>query len=390
MGLTEVPSLMFHQFEETHPKSGFPLASSWLLGDHLGSTSMVVNASGVMVNETRYSTFGETRYQYIAPNETLRTDYLYTGQRQEAEIGLYYYVARWYDPAIGRFTQADIVVPDPGVALGYDRYAYSWNNPVKFIDPSGYTPCLDGICEVGVGQNGNSVSFTNIFGRSASNYHIGNIQLLNFGGAHLSSMGFDMTGDFSGDGNNHQARSILQKFVGILAEKTSTNSNEIQASTVELAVVIGADIEDLIAVLSGHIGEGWKMDLSGWDKSNNFRDNLSILASTTPLGPYETFDELSFGADRMGMNEKYADPLLDSPVNNQVHHIWFYLQVGYYKGAPIAALGNLWHEKWSNDGGQSQQDIDAGVWGYTAGQALRLKKWNLSDLAAHIRSDLGE
>jgi RHS repeat-associated protein len=127
---------------------------NWLLGDHLGSTSMVANASGTVVNEVRYSAFGETRYQYIAPNETLRTDYLYTGQRQEAEIGLYYYVARWYDPAIGRFTQADSVVPNPTMSISFDRYGYASNNPINYLDPSGHfpqesgnnVPCLDGIC----------------------------------------------------------------------------------------------------------------------------------------------------------------------------------------------------------------------------------------------------
>jgi len=122
---------------ETISKPGsFEQIPSWLLGDHLGSTSMVTDASGGMVSEVRYSAFGETRYQ----NGTLTTDYLYTGQRQEAEIGLYYYVARWYDPAIGRFIQADSVVPDAASALGFDRYAYVNNNPLKYVDPSGHCP----------------------------------------------------------------------------------------------------------------------------------------------------------------------------------------------------------------------------------------------------------
>jgi len=112
----------------------FHTSCSWLLGDHLGSTSMVADASGVMVSEVRYSAFGETRYQ----NGTLTTDYLYTGQRQEAEIGLYYYVARWYDPAIGRFIQADSIVPDPASAVGFDRYAYVNNNPLNSVDPTGH------------------------------------------------------------------------------------------------------------------------------------------------------------------------------------------------------------------------------------------------------------
>jgi len=114
---------------------------SWLLGDHLGSTSMATDDTGVLVSEARYSAFGEVRYD----SGTMTTDYLYTGQREEAEVGLYYYVARWYDPAIGRFVQADSVVPNPGSALGYDRYSYGYNNPVKHNDPSGHEPiCLDG------------------------------------------------------------------------------------------------------------------------------------------------------------------------------------------------------------------------------------------------------
>lgn len=48
--------------------------------------------------------------------------------------------ARWYDPAIGRFTQADSIVP-PGVQ-GLDRYAYVNNNPLQYTDPTGHTPII--------------------------------------------------------------------------------------------------------------------------------------------------------------------------------------------------------------------------------------------------------
>ncbi len=90
------------------------MGCSPLLGDHLGSTSMTVNSDGTLLSEVRYSAFGEERYS----SGTMTTDYLYTGQREEAEVGLYYYVARWYDPAIGRFIQADSIVPNPGSAVG--------------------------------------------------------------------------------------------------------------------------------------------------------------------------------------------------------------------------------------------------------------------------------
>ncbi|MEZ4711502.1 MAG: RHS repeat-associated core domain-containing protein [Caldilineaceae bacterium] len=66
------------------------------------------------------------------------TSFKYTGQRQEAGIGLYFYGARWYDPALGRFTQPDTIVPNPGDAQAFDRYAYVLNNPLKYHDPTGH------------------------------------------------------------------------------------------------------------------------------------------------------------------------------------------------------------------------------------------------------------
>jgi hypothetical protein len=47
-----------------------------------------------------------------------------------------YYNARWYDPALGRFAQADSIIPD-GVQ-GLDRYAYVNNNPMRYTDPTGH------------------------------------------------------------------------------------------------------------------------------------------------------------------------------------------------------------------------------------------------------------
>jgi RHS repeat-associated protein len=84
----------------------------------------------------RYKAFGATRFTSGATPTTFR----YTGQREEAGLGLYYYGARWYDPALGRFIQADTIVPNPGDAQAYDRHAYGYGNPVKFSDPSGHCP----------------------------------------------------------------------------------------------------------------------------------------------------------------------------------------------------------------------------------------------------------
>jgi RHS repeat-associated protein len=69
------------------------------------------------------------------------SDYRYTGQREESEIGLYFYQARFYDAALARFIQADTIVPQPGDIKSYDRYAYVYNNPINYNDPTGHMAC---------------------------------------------------------------------------------------------------------------------------------------------------------------------------------------------------------------------------------------------------------
>jgi RHS repeat-associated protein len=107
----------------------------YLLSDHLGSTSIVTNSVGTVVSENRYKAWGEVRYT----SGTTPTKYTYTGQyTYTSDFGLMYYNARWYDPALGRFAQADPMVQNPYYSTSYDRYSYVYNNPVKYIDPTGY------------------------------------------------------------------------------------------------------------------------------------------------------------------------------------------------------------------------------------------------------------
>jgi RHS repeat-associated protein len=117
---------------------------NYIIGDHLGSTSLVTDAAGVVVSQQQYKAWGETRY--TSGSEATR--YQYTGQYSyELDFGLQFYNARWYDSSLGRFTSADTIVP--GGVQGYDRYAYANNNSLRYVDPDGHEAgnCYDrGYC----------------------------------------------------------------------------------------------------------------------------------------------------------------------------------------------------------------------------------------------------
>ncbi|MBO9371518.1 MAG: RHS repeat-associated core domain-containing protein [Chloroflexi bacterium] len=67
------------------------------------------------------------------PRGVIPTDRRFTGQRQEADLGLYDYRARFYDPTLGRFLQPDPLVPEPGHSQALNRYAYVYNNPLMCL-----------------------------------------------------------------------------------------------------------------------------------------------------------------------------------------------------------------------------------------------------------------
>lgn len=107
----------------------------YTLGDHLGSTSLVVDAQGNEVGHVIYDAYGQ-----IVENTVplTLTDRLFTGQVFDASTGLYYYNARYYDPLTGQFTQPDSVVGDPLNPAAWNRFSYVYGNPVNLVDPSGY------------------------------------------------------------------------------------------------------------------------------------------------------------------------------------------------------------------------------------------------------------
>lgn len=109
----------------------------------LGSVTQVTNAAGAIVEQYEYDAYGQVSFfnGAYAPltASAIGNPVLFTGQRYDAESGLYFYKARYYSPVLGRFLQRDPL----GFVDGMSVYEYVFSNPVNWIDEFGLcsSPC---------------------------------------------------------------------------------------------------------------------------------------------------------------------------------------------------------------------------------------------------------
>ena len=107
--------------------------------DMLGSTTVLFDDAGNAVWKGEISAFGDVVLGEWIGEELFDERVRFTGKDYDEVTGLYYFNARWYDPQLGRFTSED------PVRDGMNWHVYTYNNPLKYTDPTGLDPNYAGM-----------------------------------------------------------------------------------------------------------------------------------------------------------------------------------------------------------------------------------------------------
>jgi RHS repeat-associated protein len=102
---------------------------TYFLTDAIGSTIALTDATANIQQRYDYEPYGEVK---ATGTTGLTNPYQYTGRENDGN-GLYYYRARYYDPATKRFISEDPLQE----AAGINSYGYVGGNPISLIDPTG-------------------------------------------------------------------------------------------------------------------------------------------------------------------------------------------------------------------------------------------------------------
>jgi RHS repeat-associated protein len=103
------------------------------LFDGLGSIVGLTDSNGTLVSTYQYDPYGNL----TSSTGSVANPWRFAGGYFDSSTGLYKYGTRYYDSAIGRWSQQDPVRGHLDDPTSLNRYLYAGDDPVNFTDPSG-------------------------------------------------------------------------------------------------------------------------------------------------------------------------------------------------------------------------------------------------------------
>ena len=105
----------------------------YYMADHLGTSRIVTNASGSILDESDFYPFGGERVVTASSGNT----YKFTGKERDIESNLDNFGARYNSSSIGRFMSPDPIAGTLANPQSLNKYIYVLNNPLALTDPTG-------------------------------------------------------------------------------------------------------------------------------------------------------------------------------------------------------------------------------------------------------------
>lgn len=102
--------------------------------DLAGTPLAATNSSGALLWKESYRPYGE---RLLKPDASAANSQWFHGKVQDAESGLEYFGARYYDPVVGRFMGVDPQRFVDDNLHSFNRFAYGNNNPYRYVDRNG-------------------------------------------------------------------------------------------------------------------------------------------------------------------------------------------------------------------------------------------------------------
>ena len=91
--------------------------------DHLGSSSVVTDDSGTVVERTEFYPFGRSR---LEQRNDFESAYKFTGKERDKESGFDYFGARYYLPVVGSFISVDPLYVEMGEPQSNSQSLHNW------------------------------------------------------------------------------------------------------------------------------------------------------------------------------------------------------------------------------------------------------------------------